>query len=66
LVVHVSVAFDEEVAETAGCESCGGVTSLATVTVTVLDVVARPAASRATADTVWMPFATEVVFHDTE
>ena len=37
----------------------------ATVTVTTADTVRFPAASRATAVSVWLPFATSVVFHET-
>ena len=41
--------------------------ALVTVTVTAgLEVVVLPAASRATAVTVWVPLATVVEFHDTE
>ena len=36
-----------------------------TVTVTAADVVVLPAASRATAVSVWLPFVAVVVFHDT-
>ena len=39
--------------------------SLSTVTVTGAEVVVLPAASRATAVSVWVPLATVVVFHDT-
>ena len=38
---------------------------LATVTVTGAEVVVLPAASRATAVSVWVPLVTVVVFHDT-
>ena len=42
-----------------------GVVALATVTFTADEVVVLPAASRATAVSVWVPLATVVVFHDT-
>ena len=41
------------------------VSGLLTVTVTVDEVVALPAASRARAASVWLPLLTVVVFHDT-
>jgi len=46
-------------------ETDGGVVSLKTVTVTAA-VVTLPAASRATAVSVWLPLAAPTVFHDTE
>src|SRR6266516_110387 len=44
----------------------GGVLSLETVTVTALEVVAFPAASRARAVSVWEPLLAVVVFQETE
>src|SRR5260221_12867715 len=47
-------------------ETDGGVTSLDTVTGTPAEVVTLPAASRATAVSVWLAFAAAVGFQDTE
>ena len=48
-------------------ETVGGVVSPAAATDTVIVVEARlPAASRATADSVWLPAVDVVVFHATE
>ena len=44
----------------------GGVVSLLTVTLTAVLVVWLPAASRATAVSVWLPLAAAVVLHETE
>src|SRR5438067_2417831 len=44
----------------------GGVTSLPIVTLTPALVVRLPAASRATAESVWLPLAAVVVFHGVE
>jgi hypothetical protein len=44
-------------------DTTGGVKSLLTVTVTAVEVVLLPAASRATAVNVWVPLATVVVSH---
>ena len=61
-------AVPETVAPPAGAviETVGGVTSavaLLTVTVTVAAVAVLPAASRATAVSVWLAFEAVVVFH---
>ena len=47
-------------------EITGAVVSLETVTVTPGEVAVLPAASRATAVSVWLPFTAVVVSHDTE
>src|SRR5437762_538202 len=47
-------------------ETDGAVVSLLTVTATAADVVVLPAASRATAVSVWLPFVAVVVFQETE
>ena len=41
------------------------VSGLVTVTVTAVEVAMLPAASRATAVSVWVPLVAVVVFHDT-
>src|SRR5207245_986609 len=46
-------------------DTVGGVVSLLTVTVTAADVVELPAASRATAASVWVPLVPVVVVHET-
>src|SRR5258705_4522408 len=58
----------ETVAAAAGAviETDGGVVSFDTVTVMPAEVVTLPAASRATAVRVWLPFAAALVFQDTE
>src|SRR5262245_44621306 len=63
--VAVTVAVPVRVAPPAGAvtETVGGVLStLLTVTDTALEVAVFPAASRATADSEWLPLATSVVF----
>jgi hypothetical protein len=50
-------------AEGAVMLTVGGVRSLSTVMLTLVDV-AWPAASRAVADTVWAPLATDAVFQE--
>src|SRR3989442_14686171 len=47
-------------------EPVGGVVPLLTVTVTPAEVVDFPAASRATAVSVWLPFVAVVVVQETE
>ncbi len=63
-----TVTVAEMVAPPAGAvmETDGGVVSFAAVTVMPAEVVTLPAASRATAVSVWLPLATAVVFQDTE
>jgi hypothetical protein len=63
-----TVTVPETVDEAAGAvmETDGGVESFETVTATPAEVVALPAASRATAVRVWLPVVAPVVFQDTE
>ena len=66
--VAVRVTVPDTVAPLAGAVklTVGAVVSgLSTVTVTVVEVVMLPAASRATAVSLWVPLVTVVVFHDT-
>ena len=58
------VAEDCVTADAATAESTGGVVSFETVTTTFAAVAVLPAASRATAVSVWLPLAAPVVFHD--
>src|SRR5207245_906799 len=64
----VTASVPETVAPATGAvtETDGGVVSFEMVTVTAADVVTLPAASRATAVSVWLPLAVLTVFHDTE
>src|SRR5260221_8977219 len=68
LAVAETATVPETVAAAPGLviETDGGVTSLDTVTVTPAEVVPLPAASRATAVSVWLPFAAALVSQDTE
>jgi len=64
VVADIVEPFDGPVMETAGGVVSGIV--LLTVTETDAEVVWLPAASRATAVSVWLPFVTDVVFQETE
>src|SRR5580765_7510072 len=65
-VVQVIVAATGRIEDTTTDEMTGGVVSLFTVTATAALVVRLPAASRATAVSVWPAFVAVVVFQDTE
>src|SRR5207248_10821068 len=65
-VVHAIVAADGVIDLARAPEMTGGVTSLPIVTLTPALVVRLPAASRATAESVWLPLAAVVVFHGVE
>src|SRR5439155_9674857 len=65
-VAETATAVPDTVAPAAGAviETVGGVVSaLLTVTVTAAEVVVLPAASRATAVSVWLPVVAVVVSH---
>src|SRR5204862_8342279 len=64
-VVQVIVAPADWTEDTTTAEMSGAVVSLFTVTATAA-LVRLPAASRATAVSVWLAFVAVVVFHDTE
>ena len=66
-VADTARVVPDTVAPPAGAvtDTVGGVVSLLTVTVTPADVVVFPAASRATAVSVWLPLVAVVVFHVT-
>ena len=68
LALAVTEIVPETVAPPAGdvIDTDGGVVSFDTVTVTPAEVVTLPAASRATAVSVWEPLLAVVVFQDTE
>src|SRR5437867_1051927 len=70
VAVAVIFTFPDTVAPFAGAviDTEGAVVSrlFATVTVATAEVVRLPAASRAVAERVWLPFATVAVFHETE
>ena len=68
MALAVTLTVPETVAAGAGAviETVGGMVSLETVTATPAEVATLPAASRATAVTVWLPLAAARVFHDTE
>src|SRR2546428_11098575 len=70
VAVAVFVPSPDTVAPFAGAviDAEGAVVSglFATVTVAPAEVVRLPAASRAVAERVWLPFATVAVFHETE
>src|SRR5437899_58308 len=63
----VTLTVPETVAPPTGAvtETDGGVVSFETVTVTAAEVVTLPAASRATAVSVWLPLAAPSVFQET-
>src|SRR5258706_373527 len=68
LALAETATVAEMVAPPAGAvmETDGGVVSLDTVTAMPAEVVTLPAASRATAVSVWLPLVAPVVFQDTE
>src|SRR5207249_2510659 len=68
LALAMTEMVPETVAPPAGdvIDTEGGVVSFDTVTVTPAEVVTLPAASRATAVSVWEPLLAVVVFQDTE
>src|SRR5438094_6597564 len=64
-VVHATTAPDAEIDDVTIPESAGGVVSFDAVTLTAAAVDVLPAASRATAVSVWLPLAAAVVSHVT-
>src|SRR6266481_3634444 len=65
LVVQVMVAAALVMPEEETAEMAGPPTTLLTVTLTGVDTVELPAASRATAVRVWLPLTLRVVFQET-
>src|SRR5207247_1410607 len=67
-VAETGTVVPDTVAPSIGADiaTIGGVASLATVTLTTALALVLPAGSRATADSVWLPFGTVVVSHRIE
>ena len=63
-MVQLTIATNGERVDAATPEMTGGVRSLLTVMVTAPEMAVLPAASRATAVSVWAPLAAVVVSHE--